>query len=192
MSLISQTGSVQSAFDAAMTFAVDMTNLFQHVAIKCVRLTKSGDMSRWVCCLGQSQVRTDDVPNIRESDIYWVLSDENASSWEGSIGSRAWRLLQSLIDRYDRKEGSHFKYREVVLDAILHEDRHVRLPTWLVDDFLVSGGVARHSGSLAHELFLQERNPDYLIRRLIAYNVLQDAFGFSLQIISRVSPLSFS
>lgn len=67
------------------------------------------------------------------NDEAWVVQDTNASGWEGSLASKAWKLLQLYLQRYD-VEG---EYRRKVLSVILQEDRRIRLPKALVDWFMV-------------------------------------------------------
>lgn len=62
-----------------------------------------------------------------------MVQDTNASGWEGSLASKAWKLLQLYLERYD----VNGEYRRKVLSVILQEDRRIRLPKALVDWFMV-------------------------------------------------------
>lgn len=62
------------------------------------------------------------------------MQDSNASNWEGSLASKAWKVLQLFLERYD-VDG---EYRKKVLSTILQEDRRIRLPKSLADWFMVS------------------------------------------------------
>jgi hypothetical protein len=128
-----------------------------------------------------------------DDDMAWVLRDEEASSWEGDVVSRAWLLLQTYLDRHDDKG----EYRPVVLDAILEADQTARLPRWLVASFMVSS-PARFIWTWFFfnseaKLFSQDSNPDRLIRALVRNNRLIDAFNHTLAIIKRsAKPVSIS
>ena len=91
------------------------------------------------------------------------MRDENASRWDGTQASKAWRLLEQYLSRYD---GSG-EYRKRVLDAILEEDRRTRLPKWLVNWFMAA-------------------HPEYLIWKSVEYDLLEEAFVHAFQMVEAV------
>lgn len=94
----------------------------------------------------------------------WLILDVQASSWEGTLASKAWRLLELHLSRYDTTGA----YRRTVLRVILSEDRHVRLPRFLTTWFM------------AH-------HPEYLIGLLYTYDLLEEALAYSTQLVQQSS-----
>lgn len=97
----------------------------------------------------------------RCEDVSWVLLNDEAATWEGDLASKAWRLLQAHLGRHD---GLTQQYRLVVLERALAVNRGGKLPTWLVDFFLAN-------------------DPAALLRTLLRFDRLADAFAFSLTTI---------
>lgn len=94
----------------------------------------------------------------RTDDASWVAIAEEAATWEGSLVSKAWRLLERHLERHDT-DGT-YRYRLVVLERTLATNRGARVPTFLTDFFLANDSHA-------------------LIRTLIKYDRLEDAFKYS-------------
>lgn len=92
----------------------------------------------------------------------WVALSEEALTWEGSTASRAWRLLERHLERHDT-DGT-FRYRLVVLERALAINGASRLPAALTNPLL------------AHD-------PHALIRTMIKFDRLDEAFQYSLKTV---------
>ena len=69
----------------------------------------------------------------------WILLDEVASSWHGSISERAWNYLRGALDKHDSLDRTHGKYRIAILENIFEQDRTFDVvPSWLLSMFAVS------------------------------------------------------
>lgn len=93
-------------------------------------------------------------------DASWVAMSSEAATWEGSLSSKAWRLLERHLDRHDRDVGQ--RYRLVVLERTLALNRGGKVPSFLTEH------VKRH-------------DLPALLRTLIKYDRLDEAFVFSLE-----------
>lgn len=143
VALFSQTGSFDAALQTALVLQIDMSNVFEHIAIRCVHLSQ-------------------DRGSAQSASEAWLMRDENASRWDGTLASKAWRLLEQYLDRYD----SSGEYRKRVLDVIMDEDRRTRLPKWLVSWFMGA-------------------HPEYLIWKLVQYDLLEEAFVHAFQVVEQ-------
>ncbi|KAK4054756.1 hypothetical protein OIV83_000680 [Microbotryomycetes sp. JL201] len=143
VALLSQTGAFDQAFTAARILSVDMASLFGNVAERCIALTLNPTAT---------------------TDAEWVTMNEEALSWEGSLASKAWRLLERFLARHD-VDGTN-RGRLVVIERTIALNRGARLPTFLTE-------------------FMMEQDPDALIRTLLKYDRLDDAFKFSCALIQR-------
>lgn len=98
--------------------------------------------------------------------------NDDAANWAGSLVSKAWKLLQSHLERHDDET---CRYKLVVLEKILSLNQAAKIPSWLVSSLLA-------------------KDPAMIVRTMIKYNRLADAFEYSLSTIqvSHSSLISFS
>ena len=167
--MFSQIGAFDKALQTAQSLGVDRTNVFEHLAIRCVHLSQQQQQEQVPSSNTQlfSNVGGGIVRGRGRDDFLgqeWLLLDENVQQWEGSLASRAWTSLDLYLNRYDDSTGQG---RRHVLCVILQEDRRTRLSGFLLDWFM------------AHD-------PDYLIWRLVEYDLLEDAFTHALQMVEQV------
>ena len=141
-----------------MTLGVDMSSLFEILTEKCVGLALHG--AAYVLP-HLAYLHLADPRLSSSDDASWVALNDEAATWEGSLASKAWQLLQRHLERHDDKS---FRYRLVVLERTLAVSRGGKVPSWLVDSFL------SHESSL-------------LIRTMIKFDRLADAFRYSLATI---------
>ncbi|BGP12916.1 hypothetical protein JCM10213_004335 [Rhodosporidiobolus nylandii] len=149
VALFSQTGAFEQAFSAGAVLDVDLSSLFETVAERCVALSLHPEGSQ---------------------DANWVTQAEEAATWDGSLSSKAWRLLERHLERHDSAP-SH-RYRLVALERVLATNRGGKVPPFLTD-------------------FLLANDPQSLIRTLVKYDKLSEAFEFSLKTIES-SPVTAS
>ena len=83
-------------------------------------------------------------------------------TWDGSLASKAWRLLERYLDRNDT-DGTH-EGRLVVLERTIALNGGARVPTFLTEFFL-------------------RNDPHALIRTMIKYERIDDAFRYSLSVV---------
>jgi len=95
-------------------------------------------------------------------DASWVALSPEASTWEGSLASKAWRLLERHLQRHD--SAPVYRYRLVVLERVLATNRDGKIPTFLTD-------------------FLLRNQPQSLLKTLIRFDRLSEAFRYSLETI---------
>jgi len=95
-------------------------------------------------------------------DASWVALSPEASTWEGSLASKAWRLLERHLQRHD--SAPVYRYRLVVLERVLATNRDGKIPTFLTD-------------------FLLRNQPQTLLKTLIRFDRLSEAFRYSLETI---------
>jgi len=95
-------------------------------------------------------------------DASWVALSPEASTWEGSLASKAWRLLERHLHRHD--SAPVYRYRLVVLERVLATNRDGKIPTFLTD-------------------FLLRNQPQSLLKTLIRFDRLSEAFRYSLETI---------
>ncbi|KAM0756678.1 hypothetical protein T439DRAFT_309129 [Meredithblackwellia eburnea MCA 4105] len=144
VALFAQSAAFPTAFSAALTLGVDMSSLFEILTGKCVGLA-----------LGGSAIDNAD----------WVAMNDDAATWEGTLASKGWRLLQGYLERHDDETS---KYHLIVLERALTLNRTGKVPSWLIDYFLST-------------------NSFLLIRTMLKFDRLVDAFTYSLTVI-RASP----
>ncbi|GAA5827090.1 hypothetical protein JCM5353_006183, partial [Sporobolomyces roseus] len=152
VALFSQTNAFDQAFNAGRSLDVDLSSLFEIIAEKCVALT---------------------IHSEGTEDASWVALSPEASTWEGSLASKAWRLLERHLQRHD--SAPVYRYRLVVLERVLATNRDGKIPTFLTD-------------------FLLRNQPQSLLKTLIRFDRLSEAFRYSLETIqnSTISPTHFS
>ncbi|SCV68913.1 BQ2448_1034 [Microbotryum intermedium] len=146
VSLFSQTGAFDAAFQAARVLGVDMSSLFEVVTDRCVGLTMNPESTE---------------------DASWITLCDEASTWEGSLASKSWRLLERHLARHD---SSTSRYRLVVLERILAIDAYSELPAFLTEHFL-------------------KRDAGALLRSLIKYERLGEAFGYAVRVVRSSTPI---
>ncbi|KAK4699982.1 hypothetical protein P7C70_g6268, partial [Phenoliferia sp. Uapishka_3] len=135
-------GAFESALSTAYALDVDMSDIFEKLTESCVALSRSST-------------------GLPSSVVDWVALSDEAMSWEGTLASKAWRLLERYLERYDDE---NLKYRLVVLEHTLAVNGRGKLPTWLVSTFLA-------------------QDSQLLIRTMLKFDRLADAFTFSLAVI---------
>ncbi|GAA5890373.1 hypothetical protein JCM8208_002795 [Rhodotorula glutinis] len=145
VALFSQLASFDQAFQAGRILDVDLSSLFEAVTERCVTLALHGDSVE---------------------DAAWVVQSEEAATWEGTLSSKAWRLLERHLARHD--DPVTFRYRLVSLERVLATNRGAKPPSFLTDHLK------------AHDL-------PALLRALVKYDRLDDAFTFSLEAIKASS-----
>jgi hypothetical protein len=96
-------------------------------------------------------------------DSTWIYETDEVARWVGSNESKAGRLLERYLERYD----SAGVYREKVLDLILAEETPTLIPTWLTTFFL-------------------SRNPDFYGRKLYEYGYVDESLRFTLHQLEQV------
>ncbi|KNZ75687.1 Nuclear pore complex protein [Termitomyces sp. J132] len=101
------------AMSTARSLSVDMTDLFNHLTIQCLRLSRNPDAV------------------IQEDTSDWLLNDDLAS-WSGTPVERGWRYLRQSLQQYDSAETDH-KYSKATLETILGADRTSSPPPWLIN-----------------------------------------------------------
>ncbi|GAA5862780.1 hypothetical protein JCM8547_006543 [Rhodosporidiobolus lusitaniae] len=143
VALFSQTGAFDQAFSAGAVLGVDLSSLFEVVAERCVSLS-----------LHPEGVQ----------DATWVASSDEAATWEGSLSSKAWRLLENHLERHDT--APTYSYRLVVLERTLATNRGGKVPAFMTE-------------------YLLEHNVHALLRTLVKYDRLDEAFAFSLTAIEK-------
>lgn len=131
VSLLVRKSAFSQAADIAQRLKVDMSGLFEHLAVKCVRLSKMSTAA------------------LAQEDTKWLFIDENASVLEGPISDRAWKLLQKLLSKYDLTPAV---YRQVVLEAVLNTDRRMRVPPWLTRYYTLHNPPALLRAYLRYDL----------------------------------------
>ncbi|BGP29003.1 hypothetical protein JCM10296v2_000739 [Rhodotorula toruloides] len=138
VALFSQIGNFEQAFWAGRVLDVDLSSLFEVITERCVTLAQNPEGAE---------------------DASWVAMSSEAATWEGSLSSKAWRLLERHLERHDRDVGQ--RYRLVVLERTLALNRGGKVPSFLTEH------VKRH-------------DLPALLRTLIKYDRLDEAFAFSL------------
>ncbi len=146
VALHAQVAEFDRAFAAARTLGVDMAALFGAVTERCVGLA---------------------LQPAATQDVEWVASNDEAATWEGSLASKAWKLLERHLERHD---DAAFRYRRVVLERSLDLNPAGKVPTFLTD-------------------FLVANDAQALIRTMLRYDRLEDAFRYSQAAIKVRHPL---
>jgi nuclear pore complex protein Nup160 len=125
VALFVQAGLFDQAILTARQLQVDMTGIFERLALKAVEAAQSAAHAR---SLGMPE---------SFDNVSWLLSSPLVSSLDGPIAGRASQYLKIMLERHDGPETFH-RYRQAVLEKLLEADRRVPLPTWLIDFFAVS------------------------------------------------------
>ncbi|GAA5955260.1 hypothetical protein JCM3765_003262 [Sporobolomyces pararoseus] len=167
VSLFTQTNCFDQAFQIATSLKVDLSSVFETLAEKCVSLT----------------IHHPQDVGIVEQDSSWVTSSIETSTWSGSLSSKAWKLLNLYLKRHDLSP--NYFYHSVVLERVLattninHDgdgDGGKKLPEFLMD------------------FWIEKEQPQTLLRSLIKFDKLDQAFKYSLQTVknSKISNSNFS
>ncbi|GAA5990570.1 hypothetical protein JCM5350_001037, partial [Sporobolomyces pararoseus] len=154
VALFTQTNSFDQAFQVATTLNVDMSSLFEILAEKCVGLMVHPEGTE---------------------DASWVTRSSETLTWsEGTLVSKALKLLQLYLQRHDSSP-TH-RYHLVVLEKVLAttttnssgggggNGKSLLLPEFLVD-------------------FLKKHQLQALLNCLIKFDKLDLAFKYSLETI---------
>lgn len=148
-------GRVTEALEKATILGIDLIPIFNNLTESCCRLTVVGEE-------GGSLF-----------DSQWVNGDPIGSDWDGNLVSKAWRLLQVHLEHIFpiRAMGDlaldGWRCRESILECILRSNRTVKLPVWLLDQFM-------------------SFRPDRLLRLFFRFDLLSDAFTVAIRIIDQV------
>ncbi|KAI5124761.1 hypothetical protein M0805_005395 [Coniferiporia weirii] len=113
VSKLTQAGLFDLAMYTAKALSVDMSELFQRLALQCLRLSTTSDMT---------------LMESTASD--WLLTDK-VSSWPGTPADRGWRYLRQCLGRYDSAE-TEYSYSKAVLETLLSHDASSPPPPWLL------------------------------------------------------------
>ncbi|GAA5831797.1 hypothetical protein JCM11251_003887 [Rhodosporidiobolus azoricus] len=148
VALFTQIGNFEQAFSSGRVLDVDLSSLFETVAERCVSLSLHPEGSQ---------------------DFTWVTGASEAATWEGSVSSKAWRLLERQLQRHDSAPA--YRYRLVVLERVLSTNRGGKLPAFLT----------KH---------LAKNDAHSLLRTLIKYDRLDEAFQFSLSTVQNSTALA--
>jgi len=106
------------------------------------------------------------VASLSPDERGW-LEDEIVALWEGTTIQKAWRLLQHSLERHDSGT-TGWQYRKTCLERIMDTDRLSAPPTWLT-------------------AFLQDREPEYLIRTCLRYHMVLAAMDYTLCMIQKAN-----
>ncbi|RKP08682.1 nucleoporin Nup120/160-domain-containing protein [Thamnocephalis sphaerospora] len=148
------------ALSLSEALTLDLSPVFAGLVRRCVRLTQE-ELS------GRVMVQETGTALL---DTCTRIVSPYADMVEGSPASRVWKLLKQLLDRYDSAKTQH-RYRLLVLNEILHADRSMRIPAWLVQ-------------------FYSTNNPEDLIRVYLKYDLLEDAAKHALRQIEKEMTLA--
>ncbi|THH12327.1 hypothetical protein EW145_g80 [Phellinidium pouzarii] len=113
VSKLTQVGLYDLAMHTAKALSVDMSELFQRLALQCLRLSTTSDAI---------------LMEVATSD--WLLTDK-VSSWPGTHADRGWRYLRQCLERYDSVE-TDYSYSKAVLETILSHNASSPPPPWLL------------------------------------------------------------
>ncbi|KAI9596109.1 nucleoporin Nup120/160-domain-containing protein [Syncephalis fuscata] len=145
VNLFNQRGQYGHAFALSKVFSLDLSPIFISMVRKCVRLAQEDlEGKPWAY-------------NVQDR-IFDISTDNDAScteTMEGPPSSRAWRLLEQLLERYD-SSNTQYQYRALVLEETLKLNRHAKIPAWLVH-------------------FYTKHNPEDLIRIYLKHNLIEEA-----------------
>jgi nuclear pore complex protein Nup160 len=110
---------------------VDLSSLFETVAERCVALSLHPEG----CVVSFSSLHPAPQLNLSfhrsSQDAAWVTLSDEAATWEGSLASKAWRLLENHLNRHDVAPA--YPYRLVVLERTLATNRGAKVPAFLTD-----------------------------------------------------------
>ncbi|BGP36873.1 hypothetical protein JCM10449v2_000775 [Rhodotorula kratochvilovae] len=148
VALFSQLGSFDQAFQAGRILDVDLSSLVEAITERCVTLTLNAN---------------------GVDDAAWILQSDEAATWEGTLPSKAWRLLERHLARHDNP--ITFRYRLIALERTLATNRGGKAPAFLTD-------------------FLLRQDLPALLRMLIKYDRLDEAFRFSLEALKSAAAVT--
>ena len=126
---LAQANRFTLAMTTAQSLSVDMTDLFNHLTIQCLRLSRNPDTVMYdylIFCVHPSLISC----NRQEDSSDWLLNDDLAS-WSGTPVERGWRYLRQALHQYDSAE-TEYKYSKATLETILGADRTSSPPPWLI------------------------------------------------------------
>ncbi|EKM59586.1 uncharacterized protein PHACADRAFT_87488 [Phanerochaete carnosa HHB-10118-sp] len=109
---LAQTNQFDRAIAVAKSLGVDMTDVFTHLTMQCMRLTR----------------RPESILGDDPSD--WLLTDK-VSSWSGTSADRGWRYLRQALERHDSPQTGYI-YSKITLETVWGLDRTSSPPPWLV------------------------------------------------------------
>ncbi|GAW08242.1 Nuclear pore complex protein [Lentinula edodes] len=107
---LAQSNRFNMAMATARSLEVDMTDLFAHLTIQCLRLSHNPDVV------------------VQEDTSDWLLTD-NVSTWPGTPADKGWRYMRESLRRHDGIE-TDFKYSKITLETIL--TFQLSPPPWLI------------------------------------------------------------
>jgi len=87
------------------------------------------------------------------------------TSWAGTTSDRGWRYLRQSLERYDGPD-TDLRYSKVVFETITGMERASTPPPWLI-----------------HKL--EERDPEWLIRACMRFELLELALELALSLIHK-------
>ncbi|KAG6820164.1 hypothetical protein H0H93_004427 [Arthromyces matolae] len=121
---LAHTNRFTLAMTTAKSLHVDMTDLFTHLTIQCLRLARN--------------------PNTTIQDTSdWLLNDD-LTSWSGTFEERAWRYLRQSLQQYDSAE-TDYKYSKTTLETILGSEPTSSPPPWLIHALESNSCLAREA-----------------------------------------------
>ncbi|KAG8758806.1 hypothetical protein FRC14_007305 [Serendipita sp. 396] len=101
-----------------------------------------------------------------QHESHW-LTRERVVGWEGEVHQKGWRLLQESLERHDTPS-TGWQYRKNCLERIMDTDRTSIPPSWLT-------------------AFFQEREPEYLIRTCLRYQLILPAIEYTILMIKKAN-----
>ncbi|KAJ3863652.1 nucleoporin Nup120/160-domain-containing protein [Lentinula novae-zelandiae] len=107
---LAQSNRFNMALATARSLDVDMTDLFAHLTVQCLRLSHNPDVV------------------VQEDTSDWLLTD-NVSTWPGTPADKGWRYMRESLRRHDGIE-TDFKYSKITLETILTFQSSP--PPWLI------------------------------------------------------------
>lgn len=161
---------VDASFSAAHQLRVDMRNVFDALAQKCVALQRADAARRGRLDLDAdtpdaalAQLVADDE-EAADPEAAFLRHSPRAASWPGPAHERAWRFLRLHLGLADAR-GSN-TYRTAIAERLVALGAWDLAPTWLVDWF------TRHG-------------PDLLVRTLMRHGALVPALEYSAKIVEQ-------
>ncbi|CED82599.1 Nuclear pore complex, Nup160 component [Phaffia rhodozyma] len=160
IALFVQAGMFDTAFLHARQLQVDLTGIFERLAIKTVEAAHSAAHAR--------------VLGIPESldHLDWLIDSPTVTSLDGPISGRASQYLRIMLERHDGP-ATFFKYRQAVLEKLLDCDRFFPIPSFLVEFFSVNDPERLIQSYLTYDLLKEALEHSIaLIRRAPSIDVL--------------------
>lgn len=143
---LAQANEFDLAMAASRSLKVDMTDLFSHLTIQCLRLSRNTDA---VLYATSDSINSSILTYLfrQETSSSWLLTDK-VSSWPGTPSDRAWRYLRQSLERHDSAE-TDYSYAKVVFETIMARQKSPP-PPWLVQllEVLVSFVLFLHGNML--------------------------------------------